>query len=221
MTASEEVKAYLTKAKAEVPTEEQCLKTLITLDGKGKEEKTKALYYLLAAERSKISSRDEVAKLQRQKFLLETRLQEYREDRRKWLEGTDNAVLRERIYSLVEEIKQKNKLIQELQKKSKPPALFSTVCATPKAEPQTPPERIKVAVCFYCNEILERPTTDHFIPSHKGGPNWKINKVAACKKCNNSKGNKLPTDEQIRKFFALWEYLGIDWRKFLPNSSET
>lgn len=59
----------------------------------------------------------EVKKLQRQKFLLETRLEEYREDRKKWLQGTDNAALRDKIANYKEEVNQKEIQRREFESK--------------------------------------------------------------------------------------------------------
>tara|TARA_B100000212_G_C27354201_1_gene525066 strand:- start:757 stop:1290 length:534 start_codon:yes stop_codon:yes gene_type:complete len=46
--------------------------------------------------------------------------------------------------------------------------------------------------CQYCSKQLssEKLTLDHIIPKSKGGKNTWDNLVAACKKCNQKKGNK-------------------------------
>ena len=46
--------------------------------------------------------------------------------------------------------------------------------------------------CQYCGKVFsaEHLTLDHIIPKSKGGLNSWTNMVAACKKCNQRKGNK-------------------------------
>jgi len=45
--------------------------------------------------------------------------------------------------------------------------------------------------CFYCGiDITSCATEDHFITLSKGGSNWIENIRAACRPCNNSKGNR-------------------------------
>jgi hypothetical protein len=39
---------------------------------------------------------------------------------------------------------------------------------------------------------LVRATTDHLIPKLKGGPSWIENEVAACARCNRSRGHSSP-----------------------------
>lgn len=77
-------------------------------------------------------------------------------------------------------------------------------------------KRTKIANCFYCDKVVENPTKDHFIPKVKGGRAG-INFVAACAKCNTRKADKLPTPDQIRKYFALWKRLGIDLTQFIEK----
>lgn len=49
--------------------------------------------------------------------------------------------------------------------------------------------------CFYCStDISLKPTIDHYIPLLRGGSNWAVNIVAACKPCNTSKRNRMPYD---------------------------
>jgi len=56
--------------------------------------------------------------------------------------------------------------------------------------------------CYYCGVKLylkkksHRPviTIDHYIPLSKGGFDDTANKVPACKKCNNAKGDLMPED---------------------------
>ena len=47
--------------------------------------------------------------------------------------------------------------------------------------------------CAYCSRALKlrTATVDHVVPKSRGGANVRANKVAACKQCNLSKGQKL------------------------------
>lgn len=140
----------------------------------------------------------EVGRLQRQKFLLEMKIQSLRDDRKKWLEGTDNAALREEIAQLKDQVANL--------KKTK----------TPKPEKIL---RTKRAACFYCGKLLDDPTRDHFIPESKGGKGG-MNIVASCVKCNNRKGDKLPTPEQVKKYLQMWEFFGIEWKKYVGEQND-
>lgn len=63
--------------------------------------------------------------------------------------------------------------------------------------------------CFWCSiDITARYEIDHYIPISRGGSNGAENIVAACRRCNRSKGNKLPSE-----FMA---YLALDRQR--PNS---
>lgn len=42
------------------------------------------------------------------------------------------------------------------------------------------------------SQAVVRATTDHLIPKLKGGPSWIENEVAACPKCNRSRGHSSP-----------------------------
>jgi len=47
--------------------------------------------------------------------------------------------------------------------------------------------------CFYCSaDISLKPTIDHYIPFSRGGSNWPVNIVAACKSCNSAKRDLMP-----------------------------
>ncbi len=51
--------------------------------------------------------------------------------------------------------------------------------------------------CLWCGRNfteLIRPTTDHLVPRVKGGPSWLENEVAACSRCNGSRGHRTPVD---------------------------
>src|SRR6478609_3318081 len=55
-----------------------------------------------------------------------------------------------------------------------------------------------VTNCFYCGEKYgtgsKRRTTDHVIPSSKGGSNRKSNRLFCCSACNGEKGNMMPIE---------------------------
>jgi len=44
--------------------------------------------------------------------------------------------------------------------------------------------------CVYCGQKSKRLTIDHVVPRSKGGKSSFENCVAACRSCNNKKGNK-------------------------------
>ena len=50
--------------------------------------------------------------------------------------------------------------------------------------------------CQYCANFFpdDKLTMDHVIPKSRGGKNTWENLVAACKKCNQKKGSKLPRE---------------------------
>lgn len=52
--------------------------------------------------------------------------------------------------------------------------------------------------CAYCkcDLTLKEATFDHVVPRSKGGPNV-ANRVIACHACNNAKGNRMPTGEEL------------------------
>jgi len=54
--------------------------------------------------------------------------------------------------------------------------------------------------CQYCTKDFESRalTIDHVLPRSKGGRNTWANLVAACKKCNQKKGNKTPDEANMR-----------------------
>ena len=53
--------------------------------------------------------------------------------------------------------------------------------------------------CQYCGKTgnLDSLTLDHVIPRSRGGNNSWQNLVAACKKCNQKKGNKTPAEAHM------------------------
>lgn len=78
--------------------------------------------------------------------------------------------------------------------------------------------------CQYCGS-RDNLTIDHIMPASKGGKNHFENCVAACKPCNNKKGNRTPSEARmflkrqpyaptISEFFRIkMKALGMD--KFL------
>lgn len=54
--------------------------------------------------------------------------------------------------------------------------------------------------CQYCSIELpnDKLTLDHIIPKSKGGKNTWDNLVAACKKCNQKKGNRTPEEANMK-----------------------
>ncbi|HKY14712.1 MAG TPA: HNH endonuclease [Microthrixaceae bacterium] len=52
--------------------------------------------------------------------------------------------------------------------------------------------------CVWCERRLEgalvRATTEHVVPRIKGGPSWIENEVAACSRCNRSRGHVSPAE---------------------------
>lgn len=54
--------------------------------------------------------------------------------------------------------------------------------------------------CQYCakNYPSDKLTIDHILPSSRGGGNTWLNLVAACKKCNQKKGDKTPDEAGMR-----------------------
>lgn len=62
-----------------------------------------------------------------------------------------------------------------------------------------------VGVCFYCGEPISRYrfTIDHFIPRSKGGSDGIFNLVPACRRCNTTKRNLLPSLELQKSLCTL------------------
>lgn len=56
--------------------------------------------------------------------------------------------------------------------------------------------------CFYCGE--KATSTDHLIPRHLGGSHNQKNLVPACFQCNQDKGNRLPTNNEMAKHREGW-----------------
>ena len=79
------------------------------------------------------------------------------------------------------------------------PTLF---CVEPRARQLNRRERMQTILdrdgpyCVWCSgpldSSLNQPTTEHLVPRIKGGPSWLENELAACRRCNNSRGHQGP-----------------------------
>ena len=57
--------------------------------------------------------------------------------------------------------------------------------------------------CFYCDEpVGTKATFDHVIPLAYGGADETANIVLAHRRCNQRKGDRLPTPEEVERFLA-------------------
>lgn len=57
--------------------------------------------------------------------------------------------------------------------------------------------------CFYCGEpVGAKATFDHVIPQAYGGADMAANIVLAHRRCNQAKGDRLPTPEEVDRFLA-------------------
>lgn len=84
--------------------------------------------------------------------------------------------------------------------------------------------------CQYCGKKTGIMTTDHIVPKALGGNDTWENLVCACLECNNSKGNRLPKDANMKLIkrskkpnyftFVLNEFgpPKTKWRPFLFQS---
>ena len=82
--------------------------------------------------------------------------------------------------------------------------------------------------CQYCDKRFTKPnlTVDHVTPKSAGGPKTWENIVAACKKCNQKKANKLPREAGMfptnaprqpspKMFYNLVDNVDDSWKTFL------
>lgn len=51
--------------------------------------------------------------------------------------------------------------------------------------------------CQYCGVMSRKMTIDHVVPQSKGGKSTFENCVAACRECNNSKGDRTPHEANM------------------------
>ncbi len=85
-------------------------------------------------------------------------------------------------------------------------------------------------VCQYCGHTGGELTLDHIVPRDRGGTNDWDNLVCCCLKCNNKKGNRMPTEAKmlLRKkprkpkyvpYIAYPRFMSAiktdEWREFL------
>jgi len=82
-------------------------------------------------------------------------------------------------------------------------------------------------LCMYCGkEFAERHLTrDHLLPLSRGGRDRWSNVVAACKSCNNAKGNHTPEEANMQllavPYAPNWaEYLALSNRRILADQME-
>lgn len=57
--------------------------------------------------------------------------------------------------------------------------------------------------CAYCGEA-DADTVDHVYPASRGGRLTWVNTVAACKPCNNAKGDRTPEEAGMRLRWQPW-----------------
>ncbi len=81
--------------------------------------------------------------------------------------------------------------------------------------------------CQYCSKQSNSLTVDHVIPKFRGGQDIWENLVAACKECNQRKGERMPEEvgmplkrkpkrpNRIHYFQKYVKERQIDWRPYL------
>jgi 5-methylcytosine-specific restriction endonuclease McrA len=84
-------------------------------------------------------------------------------------------------------------------------------------------------ICQYCNiKFADKELTlDHMLPKSRGGQNTWDNLVAACKKCNQKKGNRTPSESGMlplnkpkapkNNLVKITPYLKKIWKDYLWN----
>ena len=87
--------------------------------------------------------------------------------------------------------------------------------------------------CQYCGNHFnaDKLTLDHVLPKSRGGKNTWTNMVAACKKCNQRKGNKTPEESGMKPIKKPYtpkasllrtlksEQISPKWKNYLWNFS--
>lgn len=60
--------------------------------------------------------------------------------------------------------------------------------------------------CFYCGHEfpLEELTRDHVVPRCEGGSDDLANQVPACQPCNQAKGRRMPTEDELERIRKVW-----------------
>jgi hypothetical protein len=92
-----------------------------------------------------------------------------------------------------------------------PMAVYDELATAHRARALSRSDRLAVILrrdgfeCVWCRRTVAGPddprpgrarlqaTTDHLIPKLKGGPSWIENEVAACSRCNRSRGHRSPS----------------------------
>lgn len=70
--------------------------------------------------------------------------------------------------------------------------------------------------CVYCGDAGYQ--IDHVVPVSRGGPTFSGNLVLACRKCNSTKGGRLPMTMIVRGFYWLLSHgESLDW---LPENGK-
>lgn len=72
----------------------------------------------------------------------------------------------------------------------------------------------QLGLCFYCGDEMlftgsggdfrnctspYRCTVDHITPLGRGGENNLLNKIACCRACNQHKGDRMPTEDELSR----------------------
>jgi len=79
--------------------------------------------------------------------------------------------------------------------------------------------------CMYCGSREGSMTVDHIIPKRYGGTDTWENLVAACMKCNNSKGNRTPEQAGMKllkrprrpnHIMFIQRFIGVTDRRWRP-----
>jgi hypothetical protein len=76
-----------------------------------------------------------------------------------------------------------------------------------------------VVYCWYCNCLLTEKTSswDHVVPLSRGGSERPSNLVAACRRCNSSKGNKTIPEWRLRNILAKVQELRYEFPILSPS----
>ncbi|MNE18010.1 CRISPR-associated endonuclease Cas9 [compost metagenome] len=82
-------------------------------------------------------------------------------------------------------------------------------------------------LCAYCGNVFAETelTRDHVVPSSRGGPNTWNNCVTSCKRCNNVKGDRTPTEYGKELLYLPYtpnraEYLILTNKRILADQME-
>ncbi len=79
--------------------------------------------------------------------------------------------------------------------------------------------------CFWCDRPFayrgkHAPTLEHFIPRSRGGTDAQGNAVVAHRSCNHRRGNRLPTEAEMRRFVQFKGSAGIQVLRVFAESIE-